>query len=194
MPDQVDPLLIDLLQEGVALARAGAHGPALRTYRKLITAQRAGRRTAAPRFIATALLQTAYSLVDLGRLDEAARVLSDVDRSALQGPQRYDYYLTLGSVLGGLARLPDMVEAFARAIDAADELGDRRLRPAMCWTRMIAFALHAERWAFAAALADAAELADALRDMPGVRARANAARIRARAALGERDGAALDLA
>jgi hypothetical protein len=185
-PDrEVDPRLVDLFQEAVAFARAGDHARALIAYRAVLTTYHEQRLTAAPRFIATTQLQTAYALIDLDKLDDAEPLLATLDHHTFTGTQLYDFYFTRGNVFGALGRLPEMFAAFVEAIGTAELLDDYTERPAICWTKMLTFAVHFKDWDFVLELADKADQAASLRGFAEVHTTAAAARDIARTEIGE---------
>jgi len=185
-PDrEVDPRLVDLFQEAVAYARAGDHSRALVAYRAVLTTYYNERLIAAPRFIATTQLQSAYALIDLDKLDEAEPLLATLDHGTFSGPQLYDFHFTRGNVFGALGRLGEMFSAFVEAISTAEDLDDYTERPAICWTKMLTFAVHFKDWDFVLDLADKADQAAALRGFSEVHTTAAAARDMARAEIGE---------
>jgi tetratricopeptide (TPR) repeat protein len=185
-PDrEVDPRLVDLFQEAVAYARSGDHARALVAYRAVLLAYHDDRLTAAPRFIATTQLQCAYALIDLDKLDEAEPLLDALDHHTFTGPQLYDFYFTRGNVYGALGRLPEMFAAFVEAISTAEDLDDYTERPAICWTKMLTFAVHFKDWDFVLELADKADQAASLRGFSDIHTTAAAARDIARAEIGE---------
>lgn len=183
--DDVDPQLVDLFQEAVAFARSGDHANALTAYRAVLDKHRAERLSAAPRFIATTQLQSAYALVDLDRLDEANQVLEDLDHGMFRGTQLYDYHFTRGNVFGALGRLRDMFTSFVEAISTAEDLDDYTERPFACWTKMLGFAIHARDWHYVLELADKALQVAGVRDIEKLRDAATVARDMAHGELGE---------
>lgn len=182
--EDVDPQLVDLFQEAVSFARAGDHASALVAYRKVLTAHRDQHLVAAPRFIATTQLQSAYALIDLDKLDEAEPLLASLDHGTFTGPQLYDFHFTRGNVYGALGRMEDMFSAFVAAISTAEDLDDFTQRPAICWTKMLTFAVHAKEWEYVLDLADKAEQVAALRGLEDVTTTAAAARDIARTEIG----------
>jgi tetratricopeptide (TPR) repeat protein len=182
--EQVDPALVDLFQEAVALARVGEHAEALAGYQAVLEKQRSDRLIAAPRFIATTQLQSAYALIDLGRYAEAELILDHVDASTFSGPQLYDFHFTRGNVLGALAKLREMFSAFVSAISTAEDLDDYTDRPGQCWIKILTFAVHAKDWHYVLELADKAEQVSSLRGIDDMRNAAIAARDIACAELG----------
>jgi hypothetical protein len=182
--EDVDPRLVDLFQEAVAFARAGDQARALVAYRAVLATHRDEKLVAAPRFIATTQLQSAYALIDLDQLDEAEPLLASLDHSTFKGPQLYDFHFTRGNVFGALGRMQDMFTAFVEAISTAEELDDYAERPAICWSKMLTFALHAKEWDFVLDLADRADQVAALRGSTELRTTAAAARDIARVELG----------
>lgn len=185
-PDrEVDPRLVDLFQEAVAYARAGDHARALVAYRAVLTTYYGEKLIAAPRFIATTQLQSAYALIDLDKLDEAVPLLATLDHGTFSGTQLYDFHFTRGNVFGALGRLPEMFSAFVEAISTAENLDDYTERPAICWTKMLTFAVHFKDWDFVLDLADKADQAASLRGFAEVHTTAAAARDIARTEIGE---------
>lgn len=182
--EDVDPQLVDLFQEAVAFARAGDHANALVAYRRVLARQRDEQLIAAPRFIATTQLQSAYALIDLDKLDEAEPLLAALDHGTFSGPQLYDFHFTRGNVYGALGRMEEMFAAFVEAIGTAENLDDFTQRPAICWTKMLTFAVHAKEWEYVLDLADKAEQIAALRGLEGVPTTAAAARDIARTEIG----------
>lgn len=183
--EEVDPRLVDLFQEAVAFARAGDHARAIVAYEAVLAKHAHEKLTAAPRFIATTKLQSAYALVDVDRLEDAEDVLDELDHSTFSGRQLYDFHFTRGNVFGARGKLPQMFDAFVAAISTAEDLDDFTERPALCWTKMLTFSLAAEDWSYVIELADKAEQVAGVRGFDELRAHAIVARDMARTELGK---------
>lgn len=147
-PDPVDPKLVAMFDQGVALAKAKKHAEALALYRKVLETQRKGKLAVIPRFTATVNLHLVYELMDLGKFKEAKAQLALVEVSALGKPTQYDYHFTNGNVLGKLGELKPMFSAFVEAISIAEDLDDLTVRPPLCWTQILSFTMKAKDWAY----------------------------------------------
>ncbi|MBA3540214.1 MAG: AgmX/PglI C-terminal domain-containing protein [Deltaproteobacteria bacterium] len=101
--DPVDPTLVKMFNDATKLAQAGKHKEALAAFRAVLETQRAKKLAVIPRFTSTVRLQLSYELIDLGKLAEAEKELGLVDLATLGKPKQYDYYFTLGNVLGARA-------------------------------------------------------------------------------------------
>jgi len=145
---EVDPKLVTMFDQAVALDKAKKHAEALALYRKTLETQKKEKLVAIPRFIATTNLQASYSLIDLGKLKEAKAQLLLVDVAALGKPKQYDFHFTNGNVLGGLGELKPMFSAFVEAISVAEDLDDLTVRPPQCWTKILSFTMKAKDWAY----------------------------------------------
>jgi tetratricopeptide (TPR) repeat protein len=146
-PD-VDPKLVKMFDEAAAKARAGKHADALAGYRAVLELQRKQKLAVIPRFTSTLHLHISYALIDLGKLTEAEQELALVDVSTLGKPTQYDYHFTLGNVLGGLGKLRPMFAELVEAISIAEDLDDMAVRPPLCWTKILAFTMKAQDWAY----------------------------------------------
>ncbi|HWO22097.1 MAG TPA: AgmX/PglI C-terminal domain-containing protein [Kofleriaceae bacterium] len=146
-PD-VDPKLVKMFDDAAAKARAGKHADALAGYRAVLELQRKQKLAVIPRFTSTLHLHISYALIDLGKLTEAEQELARVDVSTLGTPTQYDYHFTLGNVLGGLGKLRPMFSELGEAISIAEDLDDWAVRPPLCWTKILAFTMKAQDWAY----------------------------------------------
>jgi len=147
-PGDVDPKLVKMFDEAAAKARAGKHADALAGYRAVLELQRKQKLAVIPRFIATVNLHISYALIDLGKLAEAEQVLGQIDASTLGKATLYDYHFTLGNVLGGQGKLKPMFAQLVEAISIAEDLEDMEVRPPLCWTKILAFTMKAQDWAY----------------------------------------------
>src|SRR5262249_23610754 len=133
----VDPGLVQRFNAAADRAKAGDNAGALAGYREVVALQHKGHLAAAPRFLAQVHMQAGYALMDLKRYPEAEAELKSIDPSVFKAPQRYDYYFSLGNVLGAERKLRPMFAAFVEAISASEEAGDMDTRPAKCWTKIL---------------------------------------------------------
>jgi len=152
----VDPVLVEMFDKVVSHAKDGDPAATLAGYRKVLEVQRTKKLKAIPRFLATVHLQAGYSLIDLKKLKEAEAELKLIDPLMFKGPQRYDYYFTLGNVLGGERKVKPMFSAFVEAIGASEDAGDMETRPQACWNKILGFTMVAEDWPYLKEVSDKA--------------------------------------
>lgn len=144
----VDPSLVAMFDAAVAQAAAGKHAKALAGYREILALQKSRKLAAIPRFLATTQLHASYELIDLGKLKDAKAALALVDVTVLGKPKQYDFHFTRGNVLGGLGEVRPMFAAFVEAISVAEDLDDLEVRPPACWTKILAFTMKKQDWAY----------------------------------------------
>ncbi len=152
----VDPTLVSLFNRAASHARAGDHDTALAAYRQVLEMQRTRALAATPRFLATIHLHACYALMDLQRYAEAEAELLLVELSDFKGPMLYEYYFTLGNLLGALGRIRPMFAAFVEAISAAEIAGDLVDRPQRCWTKILGVAVGSRDWPYVVEVAEKA--------------------------------------
>ncbi len=161
----VDPVLVKMFDDAVALAKAGKHAPALAAYRAILDTQRKKKLATIPRFAATVHLQTSYTLIDLGKLADAEKEIRLVDLATLGKPKQYEYHFTLGNILGGQGKLKPMFSELVEAISLSEDLDDMTDRPAQCWTQALSFTMKAKDWAYLKEIGEKALQAAKLRGM-----------------------------
>ncbi len=164
--EAVEPVLVEMFNAAADLSRQGEHAQSLEKYDALLALQKTEKLIAAPRFIASAQMQRAYTLMDLKRLEDAAAALEAISPYIFHDAQRYDYHFSLGNVYGALRKPRKMFSSMVSAISTAEDMDDFSDRPQTCWKKILAFALASEDWAYLIEVADKAEQVAGVRNFP----------------------------
>lgn len=164
----VDPSLVELFDQAVALAQAKQPGRARERYLSVLALHAREALAAEPRFLAATKLLLAYTSIDLGDLPTALSELAQVDPAALDPSRFYDLHFTRGNVLGGLRQLVPMFAAFVAAISAAEDLDDYDERPRACWSKILGITLAARDWPYLREVAAKAQQVAGVRGWPEI--------------------------
>jgi hypothetical protein len=176
----VNAELVARFNGAVTRAEAGDHAGALAGYRELFALQRTSGLAASPRFLAAVHLEASYALIDLGKVADAEAELLLIDPSTLDAKRRYDYFFTLGNVLGGERKLPRMFTAFVQAISVAEDGGDLTDRPKACWLGILRFTTAAGDWPYLKEVSDKAVEVARVRHLPDLETTAKVAQAEAK--------------
>lgn len=149
----IAPELIDLFNDAAGKAREGSHDEALSVWDKIISR---GNAIAAPPavahdFLGQSHMRKAWSLMDLGRHQEALAILDSDYMKSCTGQFElkvlFDYFFSFANTLGELGDLDAMDDKFSQALNIAADEGDG-YSAQLCWLNLMHYAELKPDWEY----------------------------------------------
>jgi len=141
-----------LFNDAANKAREGAHEQALTVWDRIIKdGNQTPPQAVTTDFLGQAHMRKAWSLMDLGRYEEALTIFdSEVLRNCLgqfELKVLFDYFFSYANTLGELGNLEGMDDKFARALNIAADEGDG-YNAQLCWLNLMHYAELKQDWVY----------------------------------------------
>lgn len=149
----IAPELIDLFNDAAGKAREGSHEEALVLWDQITSKNLSGTapQAVANDFLGQSLMRKAWSLMDLGRHQEALAILdSDILKGCLGSFELkvlFDYFFSFANTLGELGDLDGMDDKFSQALNIAADEGDG-YSAQLCWLNLMHYAELKPDWEY----------------------------------------------
>lgn len=149
----IAPDLIDLFNDAAGKAREGSHEEALAVWDKILVQ---GNKISAPPavahdFLGQSNMRKAWSLMDLGRHEEALAILDSDYMKSCTGQFElkvlFDYFFSLANTFGELGNLDAMDDKFSQALNIAADEGDG-YSAQLCWLNLMHYAELKPDWEY----------------------------------------------